>query len=166
MKMSSVFKKLVFLVVLSTAVASMFSLAKFETAKEGSSNASVAKFIVDVTGEDVESIDLNSNFKNSYNYNISVKNKKDSVVSQVSTKYDIIVEFIGNVPEYTKLSIGDIIYEADGNTSVFTFSNVGTFTAGVENENNHTLNIDISSVSDRRFYNGVMSIYVDAVQID
>lgn len=78
--------------------------ARFETDGNGSINASVAFYVLDV-GTETKSIRL-TDIKpddNEYTYNIFVQNKKDNKLSEVDMKYDIYLKTTTNIPAEYKI---------------------------------------------------------------
>ncbi len=131
--------------------------AKFSTSASGSDSARVAKF--EVTAYD---------FEGQEDASLSVDNKtatysfKVSSNSEVSIKYDVILEFPSNVPEGVEITIDG--KSASVNGSVCTISDVGTFEAG-KYENSHTMQIAVSLFDEDSELNSV-KVKVVASQID
>lgn len=165
-KMQNLIPKLLFSVLITTVVVTTFSLSKYESAMAGSSNVTVASFIINSTGSELDNLSIDCNSDSPIaSYDVVVTNKKDNTISQVAIKYDIVVEFSKALP--TGLTISDgttTIDSVDGQTS-YVFSDIGNFSADVEKSNTHTITLTGSNEV-LSAYSGTMSIYVDATQID
>lgn len=165
-KIQNLIPKLLYGVIITTIIVTTFSLSKYESAMAGSSDATVAKFIVDATGTDADSLTLDCNSDTpSVNYDVIVTNKKDNSISQVAIKYNIVIEFSESLPTGIIISDGTTtINSVDGQTT-YTFNDIGNFTAGIEKSNTHTFTLT-GSEDVLTAYSGTMSFYVDATQID
>lgn len=165
-KMQNLIPKLVFSVLITTIIVTTFSLSMYESTMAGTSDIGVASFIIDSTGSDVDNLTIDCNNDNpTVSYDLIVTNKKDSSISQVSIKYDLVVEFSEGLPTGITISDGTTtLNSADGQTT-YLFSNIGDFSAGVEESNTHTITLTGSNEV-LNAYSGNISIYVDATQID
>jgi len=166
LKIQNSIPKLMYFVIITTIIVTTFSLSKYESAIAGSSDVTVASFVVNANGnqQDILSIDCNSTTP-SASYDIVVTNKKDNSISQVAIKYDIVVEFSKPLPTGMVLSDGiTIINTVDGQTT-YVFSDVGNFSANIEKNNTHTITLTGSNEV-LTAYDGTMSFYIDATQID
>ena len=105
-KMENSIPKLVFLVLITTIISTTFSLSRFETARAGNNDVTVASFVVNATGSDKDSLSIDCNSDTPIiSYDVIVSNKKDNSISQVAIKYDIVVEFSEPLP--TGITISD-----------------------------------------------------------
>lgn len=164
-KIENLIPKLLYLSIITTIVISTFSLSKFESAIAGTSDVGVATFVINASGNDNNLvIDCNSETPTS-SYSVVVTNKKDSKVSGVSIKYDIVLEFNTALPSGMTISDGITTLDTTEDKTTYIFKNVGNFGAGVEKSNTHTITITGSN-DVLNNYNDNMSIYVDATQID
>ena len=156
-KMQNLIPKLVFSVLITTVVVTTFSLSKYESAMAGSSNVTVASFIIDSTGSDIDNLSIDcNNDAPTVSYDVVVTNKKDNA---------IVVEFSEALPTGLTLTDGTTTIDSvDGQTS-YVFSDIGNFSADIEKSNTHTITLTGSNEV-LSAYNGTMSIYVDATQID
>ena len=165
-KMQNLIPKLVFSVLITTIIVSTFSLSKFQTAKAGASDVTVASFVINATGNDVDKLSLDCNENNpTVSYDVVVTNKKDDSISQVAIKYDIVVEFSKPLPTGLTLSDGTTSIDLIDGQTTYVFSDIDNFSAGVEKSNTHTITLNGSNEVLIE-YDGTMSIYVDATQID
>lgn len=165
-KMENSIPKLVFLVLITTIISTTFSLSRFETAKAGSNDVTIASFVVNATGSDKDSLSIDCNSDTpTISYDVIVSNKKDNSISQVAIKYDIVVEFSEPLPTGLTLTDGTTTLNSIDGEITYMFSDVGNFNAGVEKSNTHTITLNGSNEV-LTAYDGTMSIYVDATQID
>lgn len=165
-KIENSIPKLIFLVLITTIISTTFSLSRFETAKAGTNDVKVASFIVDANGSnnDSLSIDCNTNAPNT-SYDVVVTNKKDNLISQVAIKYDLVIEFSESLPTGLTLTDGKTTLNSVDGKTTYVFSDVGDFKANVEDSKTHTITLTGSNEV-LSIYDGTMSIYVDATQID
>ena len=166
LKIQNSIPKLMYFVIITTIIVTTFSLSKYESAMAGSSSVNVASFVVNATGSDKDSLSIDCNSDTPIiSYDVIVSNKKDNSISQVAIKYDIVVEFSQPLPTGLTLTDGTTSIDSiDGETN-YMFSDVGNFSAGVEKSNTHTITL-IGSNEVLTEYDGTMSFYVDATQID
>ncbi len=165
MKIENLIPKLLYLAIITAIVAATTSLSKFESATVGTSEAEVAAFIIDVSGENEKSV-INLNEENTTDsYSIEVTNQKDQKVSGVSIEYDIELEFDPALPSGMIISVGTTTLDTEEGKEIYIFEESGTFAAGNEASNTHTITIT-GDIGELEEYCGEMSIYVDAAQID
>lgn len=165
-KMQNLIPKLVFSVFITTIIVSTFSLSRFQAAKAGASDVTVASFVINATGSDVDKLALDCNSDNPIvSYDVVVTNKKDNSISGVAIKYDIAVEFSEELPIGITISDGTKTLNSVEGQTTYLFSDIGNFNAGVEKSNTHTITLSGSNEI-LSAYDGAMSIYVDATQID
>lgn len=164
-KLENLIPKLLYLAIITTIVIPTFSLSKFESAIAGSTDVSVASFVIDANGKNEDLIiDCNAETPTT-SYDVVVTNKKDNKISGVAIKYDIVFEFNTPLPSGITISNGITTLTTNENQTIYTFSDVGTLLPGVEDIKIHTITFtgNNSILTD---YNDTLSIYVDAVQID
>lgn len=166
LKIQNSIPKLMYFVIITTIIVTTFSLSKYESAIAGSSDVTVASFVFNATGSDKDSlsIDCNSDAP-TISYDVIVSNQKDNSISQVAIKYDIIVEFSEPLPTGITISDGTTILNSVDGQITYIFSDVGNFNAGIEKNNTHTITLNGSNEVINA-YDGTMSFYVDATQID
>lgn len=164
-KLENLIPKLLYLTIITTIVISTFSLSKFESAIAGSTDVSVASFVIDASGKNEDLIiDCNTETPIT-SYDVVVTNKKDNKISGVAIKYDIVLEFNTPLPSGITISNGITALTTNENQTIYTFSNVGTLLSGVEDIKTHTITFTGNN-SVLIEYNDTLSIYIDAVQID
>lgn len=107
--------------------------AKYTSNGEGSDEARVAKFQVNVTGDVDDSVFVYGASSNSDNHSFTVEN-----LSEVAVKYDVTVVF-NKLPDGLTVKIGGKTGVVSGNR--VTFSDVGVLPVytGASNANTHTL---------------------------
>lgn len=165
-KIQQLIPKLVFSVLITTIIVTTFSFSKYESTMAGSTNVAVASFIIGGNGQTIEKLSLDCNNENpSVSYDLIVTNKKDNYISQVTTKYDIVVEFSGQLPLGITISDGTTTLMSEEGKTTYTFSDVGVLYVGAEQNNNHTITLTGSNEV-LSAYTGTVSFYVDAIQID
>ena len=165
-KMQNLIPKLMYFVIITTIIVTTFSLSKYESAIAGTSDVTVASFVVDATGNDVSDLSLDCNSDTpTTSYDIVVTNKKDNSISQVAIKYDLVVEFSESLPTGITISDGTTILSSVDGQTTYMFSDVGDFSAGIEKSNTHTITIT-GSDEVLTAYSGSISFHVDATQID
>lgn len=165
-KIQNLIPKLIFSVLITTIIVSTFSLSRFQTAKAGASDVSVAYFIVSATGSEEDKLTLDCNSNNPIvSYDVVVTNKKDNSISGVTIKYDVVVEFSEALPSGITISDGKTTLNSVEGQNIYLFNDIGNFSAGLEKSNTHTITLAGSSET-LSTYSGNMSIYVDATQID
>ena len=164
-KMEKLIPKLLFLTVVTTILVSGISFSKFESASQGIGEAAVAAFVVDASGSgDSLAIDCNAETPEA-SYNLVVTNKKEGTVSEVSMKYDVVLEFDTALPSGIKISDGVTTLETTAEKTTYIFEDAGEFAAGREKQNTHTITIT-GSKEVLQNCSAVMSVYVDATQMD
>lgn len=156
---------LLYLTVITTVAVSRVSFSKFESTSKGTGEVEVAAFIVDASGSGVP-LEINCNAETSEaNYDVVVTNEKEGKVSAVSIKYDVILEFDTALPSGMKISDGTTTLDTTEGKKTYIFEDMGRFDAGAEKKNTHR--ITISGSKDVLYScHTVMSVYVDATQID
>lgn len=166
LKIQNSIPKLMYFVIITTIIVTTFSLSKYESAIAVSSDVTVASFVVNATGSEIDKLSIDCNSETpTISYGVIVSNQKDNSISQVAIKYDLIVEFSEGLPTGITISDGTtILNSVDGQTS-YVFSDIGNFNAGVEKSNTHTITLNGSNEV-LTAYDGTMSFYVDATQID
>ena len=166
LKIQNSIPKLMYFVFITTIIVTTFSLSKYESSIAGSSEVPVASFVVNATGSDKDLlfIDCNSDTP-TISYDVIVLNKKDNSISQVAIKYDIVVEFGESLPTGLTLSDGTSSIQTEEGKTTYVFSDAGNFYASVEKSNTHTITLTGSNEV-LTAYDGTMSFYVDAMQID
>lgn len=166
LKIQNSIPKLMYFVIITTIIVTTFSLSKYESAIAGSSDVTVASFVVNATGSDKDSlsIDCNSDAP-TISYDVIVSNKKDNSISQVAIKYNIVVEFSESLPTGITISDGTTILNSVDGQTTYIFSDVGNFNVGTEKNNTHTITLNGSNEVINA-YDGTMSFYIDATQID
>ena len=166
LKMQNLIPKLMYFTIVTTIIVTTFSLSRFESAQAGSIDAKVALFVVNATGSDQDSMSIDCNSDNpTTSYDIVVTNKKDNAISEVAINYDIVVEFSDSLPSGITLTLGNRTINTTDENKIYKFSNVGSFDANVEKSNNHTITITGSNEV-LTAYNGTLSFYIEATQID
>lgn len=165
-KIQNLIPKLMYFVIITTIIVTTFSLSRFESAKAGSIDAKVALFVVNATGSDKDSMSIDCNSDNpTTSYDIVVTNKKDNAISEVAINYDIVVEFSNSLPSGISLTLSNKTIETTDENKIYKFSDIGSFDANIEKSNNHTITI-AGSNEVLTAYNGTVSFYVEANQID
>lgn len=142
---------------------------KYTTKLDGSSSVQVAKFIIDTTNDSEIHNFVLTNSNNSASYTFSVSNKNLRGINEVTTNYDVVITF-PSLAKDVKLSLNNGnksingLFSNDG--TIATFSNAGTFKAGVEQTDILTLNIALNSdnISTASWNN--IKISVKASQVD
>ncbi len=142
---------------------------KYKTKLDGSSSVQVAKFIIDTTSDSETHDFVLTNSNNSISYTFSVSNKNLRGINEVTTNYDVVITF-PSLAKDVKLSLNNGTKSINGffsdDGTVATFSNAGTFKAGVEQTDILTLNIALNSdnISTASWNN--IKISVKASQVD
>lgn len=156
--------KLIFLCCITTSIVTTLTLSKYQTIIESSDNARVAMFVVEAFGSDIDNFEIDCNAEIPIaTYDITVTNAKNSVVSEVAIKYDIIVEFSTALPNEMTISIDNETYS--GGQTTYIFEDIGNFTAGNQASRTHTLKI-VASSNVKDDYDGTVKLRVSAEQLD
>lgn len=135
-------------ILLITAIATLIvgiTLAKMvSTAGGGSDGAQVAAFIVETSGQ------ANQNLAIDYDeaitevqYPFAVTNQKDGRISEVSMQYDVIVTLPGALPDGVTVTLDGTGGTVSEDKTRYTFSNRGSFQAGQDKANQHTLKFTV-----------------------
>lgn len=164
-------KILIMLLLITTAIASALSMSKFETTITSSNKTIVAVPMIDSsTTLKLDDNILYPNMEKPIEYSLVVKNAKDNKVNQVSLKYTIKIESLGNIP----LDIA-VYREDDTNNETNLLTNGKTSEIDMpidEAIHNYKLIIKWDNTLEgynNYLYNGEVSyvkIDIDAVQVD
>lgn len=100
-------------------------------------SASAAAVALSTSVDGADSITLTPGGQDSYSFTVS--NHEGSTVSQVALQYDVVVELSGELPQGVSVALDGA--PGSGSGTVYTFSSVGTFEAGEEDDNQHTLTL-------------------------
>ncbi len=162
-KISKIVSALYFLCIISCILLSAYLVsdvaARFKTEASGSDSARAAKFSISAVVLEGQEND----FALSFDKQTAIYSFKVSSDSEVSIEYDVILEFPSNVPEGVKITIDDKTASVDGR--ICTIYNVGTFSAGNYEENEHTMKIEVSLFDEDSDLDGIKVTMV-ASQID
>lgn len=147
------------------------SFASYKTVATGSDSARVARFVVTAIPETNQSENLTLDSSNpSAEYRFTVSNNDGGKVNETATKYSIVVTLPAALPNGVTMTLTNgtndpvsVTLSADSKT--FTFTNVGTFSAGTPQTHNLTLTFtaDTNTASDSW---SNIKITVNAEQVD
>lgn len=156
---------------LITAIATLMvgiTLAKMVSTASGSDSAQVAAFIVEA-GEGTPSnlkIDCNEENKTA-TYAFAVTNTKDGKTAEVSVKYDLIVTLPEALPAGVTMTVNGNAASASADNKTFTFTNAGTFPAGVSETDQCTLTFTAdTNLVEEDFQIAGIKVDIHAEQVD
>lgn len=144
-------------------------LAGYKSAATGTAGARVARFAVAAQKEAGQEENLTLNPANiTQEYKFSVSNKTAQGINETATAYDVVVTFETPLEGVTLTlrngrTICNCTRSADG--KVCTFSNAGTFQAGVAEEHQLTLHFTMASNASGGTWENI-TVDVLAAQID
>lgn len=160
--------KLIFLLFITTIIATTVTLSSYESIANGNTDIEVAAFVVDATGDKSNTLEINCNSENrSATYDIIVTNEKNNCISEVGIEYDLKVVFSPALPEGMNLTLtaGDYTKTYTGGEKTYTFENIGQFTAGTSQSITNTLTLT-GSENTAYGVDGYIKFYLEAYQID
>lgn len=111
--------------------------SRYLVSDSGDDNAAVAAVALSTSVDGSDSITLTPGGQDSYSFTVS--NHEGSTLSQVALQYDVVVELSGELPQGVSMALDGA--PGSGSGTVYTFSDAGTFLAGEENDNQHTLTL-------------------------
>lgn len=147
------------------------SFASYKTEAASSDSARVARFVVTAAKPDSQSenLKLTSTEKEAtYEFTVA-NNNKDGNVNETATKYDVVVTFPQELTGVTlTLKNGTnaaISATPSADSKTFTFTNVGTFSAGTPQAHNLTLTFTANADAAGGSWSNI-KITVNAEQVD
>ena len=143
--------------IVATVVFTGVSFSRYASDATATSTARVAMFIADMTAspEDAGKTLDTSIVDDAYEYSISITNKVDDKIAEVTLKYNFHVVFKGTHPalalrisdaKVADTSLDELQVNAGSDTEVV-FTSTLTFAPGVEGTNNHTLTFKKANVT-------------------
>ena len=144
------------------------TFSHYITTTNGGDNANVAGGIIVVTSNSNTELIMEQPFDSSIvtqDFSFEVFNYSSNAISEVAIQYDVIVTLNEKLPDGVSLTMDGNDYSASDNNNKYTFSNAGTFEAGVQDSNTHTLSFtgDYSIINEQAERNITISIYAEQI---
>lgn len=153
-------------VLLIAAIATLsvgITLAKMVSTASGSDSAQVAAFIVEATGEDTDTLEIDcGKADRTVSYTFAVTNTKDGKTAEVAFSYNVIVTLPEALPDGITMTLDGKTGTASSDNKTVTFADKGHFEAGSSQTNTHRLVFSVpdadSILQDYVFENTIVSI--------
>lgn len=143
--------------------------SKYTKTFGGTSSAQVARFAIN-TNNSIETNNLRlTKLNKNASYTFTISNKNEKGINEVTTNYDVIVTFpleLKGVSLSLKNDETIINSSVSNNGKTFTFYNVGTFQAGIEQTDELILNFVLDDINVSTTTFNKIQIYIKATQID
>lgn len=120
------------------------TLAKMVSTAGGSNYAQVAAFIVEASGQADQKLTINyDEVITEVQYPFTVTNQKGGRTSEVSMQYDVTVTLPGVLPDGVTVTLDGKDGTVSEDKTSYTFANIGSFQAGQDKTNSHTLKFTV-----------------------
>ena len=141
----------IFIYVVTVIVTACFSYASFYSRTVLKSKAKIGAFVIDIyqNSNQTNSLVLNSSYdkSNEITYQFSVTNAISSKCSEVNTKYDIIITLQNKLPNNVSFTLNNKTGSVSPDGLKYTFTNMGTFNAGIANTHIYTLKFNVKDIA-------------------
>ena len=158
-------------ILLIAAVATLsvgITLAKMVSTAHGSDSAQAAAFIVEANGGSGQTLTIDcAATSTTAEYSFTVTNTKDGKTAEVSMEYDVIVTLPEALPAGLTMTINGKEGTASAGNKTYTFSNVGTFSAGTNKTDSCTLTFTANAGEITQDYHlGAIDVSIHAEQVN